>query len=118
MVTRKDGTRVTVDNLTDEDVALSPWNILDSLGTEEDIALYIEAALVDIEEGECDASFLFDALADAAKARAINQLAKETSIDRKMLCRMLDEDGNAEAISISPDAIAKVARTFAAPVTV
>jgi probable addiction module antidote protein len=109
---------VTAYNLTYEDVELSPWNILDNLSTEEDIALYLKAALIDIEESECDASFFFDALADAAKARAVNQLAKETSIDREMLCRMLDGDSNAEAPSISHDAISKVAKAFAVPVPV
>jgi probable addiction module antidote protein len=118
MLTRKDGTLITPDNLTDEDISLSPWNVLDDLGTEEDIALYLQAALVDIEEGECDASFFFEALADVTKARAVNQLAKETGIDRLALCRMLDDENDKEAPSISSDAIARVAQTFAAPAPV
>jgi probable addiction module antidote protein len=117
MLTRKDGTPITPENLTDEDVKLSRWSIFDSLATEEDIALYLQAAMLDIEEGECDASFIFDALADAAKARAINQLAKEMGIDRKLLYD-LGVEANGQTPEISHDAIAKVVQTFAVPVTV
>jgi hypothetical protein len=35
MLTHKDGTLITPDNLTDEDVALAPWNILEYLDSEE-----------------------------------------------------------------------------------
>jgi probable addiction module antidote protein len=115
MLTRKDGTPVTPENLTDEDVKLSRWNLLDSLATEEDIALYLQAAVLDIEEGECDASFIFDALADAAKARAINQLAKETGLNRKLFYNI---ESNSKIPEISHDAIVRIVEAFAAPVTV
>lgn len=115
MLTRKDGTPITPDNLTDEDVRLSRWNLLDSLATEEDIAGYLHAALLDIEEGECDASFIFDALADAAKARAINQLAKETGIDRKQFYSI---ESSSKIPKISHDAIVRVVEAFAAPALV
>ena len=116
MLTRKDGTPVTIDNLTDEDVVLTRWNVLDDLATEEDIAGYLQAAIMDIEDGECDASFLFEALADVAKARAVNQLAKETGIDRKVFCDMLSEGTtNGKAPQISHDAILKVANSFVVP---
>jgi len=113
MLTRKDGTPITPDNLTDEDVALSPWNVLDRLDSEERIAGYLQAALIDIEEGECDASFFFEALADVTKARAVNQLAKETGIERDVLCRMLYDE--TEMPNISHEAIARIAKTFTMP---
>jgi probable addiction module antidote protein len=116
VLTREDGTQVTIDNLTNEDVALSPWSVLDRLDSEERIAGYLRAALLDIEEGECDAGFILDALADAAKARAINQLAKETGIDRKLLYGI--EGSRTKAPNISHDVIVKIVKAFAAPVPV
>jgi DNA-binding phage protein len=53
------------------------------------------------------------ALAEAAKARAINQLAKETGVDRLELCRMFAQSG--EATAPSPESIARVAKAFAVP---
>jgi len=57
------------------------------------------------------------ALADAAKARTINQLAKETGADRKALCNMFLEN-TAKAPEISHDVVVKVAKAFAVPVPV
>jgi probable addiction module antidote protein len=117
MLKRKDGTPITPDNLTDEDVALSPWNILEYLDTEEEIVEYIQGTIQDIDEGECDASFFFEALADAARARAVNQLAKETGIDRQVFCNLflVDSDAKHEAPKISHDAFVKVAKAFEVP---
>jgi len=89
------------------------WNVLDRLDSEERIAGYLQAAIMDIEDGECGPAFFLDALADAAKARAINQLAKETGIDRKLLCDMEAQDAKDIAPKISRDAIEKVAKAFA-----
>jgi DNA-binding phage protein len=77
MLTRKDGTTITPDNITDEDVALSRWTILDHLDSEEKIASFLEGIRQDIEDGECDSSFFPIALTDAAEARTINQLQKK-----------------------------------------
>jgi probable addiction module antidote protein len=119
MLVRKDGTSITPDNLTDRDVALSPWNILEYLDTEEEIREYLEGVAQDIREGECEASFFAIALVKAAKARTINQLAKETGADRQALCDMfLDVKDDARVPRISHDAIAKVAKAFAVPVPV
>jgi probable addiction module antidote protein len=101
--------------LSEKDIALSRWSIFDSLATEEDIALYLKAAMLDIEEGLCDAGFIFDALADAAKARAINQLAKETGLDRKLFYNI---EPNSKIPKISHDAIVRVVEAFAIPVMV
>ena len=120
MLTRKDGTPITPDNLTDEDVRLSRWSIFDRLTSEERISGYLRAALLDIEEGECDASFIFDALADAAKARAINQFAQETGIDRKLLYGEHSEKSNSKSSTpaINHEAIVKIVNLFATPVPV
>jgi probable addiction module antidote protein len=88
------------------------WNVLDRLDSEERIAGYLQAAIMDIEEGECAPVFILDALADAAKARAINQIAKETGIDRKLLCDMEVVGAQAVVPKISRDAIANVAKAF------
>jgi probable addiction module antidote protein len=119
MLTRRDGTPVTPDNLTDEDVALSRFNILEDLDSEDEIKDFLEGVKQDIEHGECDASFFVIALADAAKARIINQLAKETGADRQALCDMfLENPDKDEAPKISHDVVVKVARAFAVPVPV
>ena len=116
MLTREDGTPITIDNLTDEDVALSPWNILEHLDSEEEIAGYLEAAL---EECPGDTHFFSICLADVAKARLINQLAREAGIDRQALCDMfLEPCDESDAPEISHDMVVKVAQAFAAPVPV
>jgi probable addiction module antidote protein len=101
-------------------VTFRRFNILESLDTEEEIKEFLEGVRQDIEEGECDASFFAIALTDAAKARTINQLVKETGADRQALCDMFLEqttDG-AEAPEISHDVVVKVAKVFDVPVPV
>jgi len=91
-------------------VTLSRYDSVDYLDCDEGIAEYLTAAM---ERG--DEKHLCRCLAKATKARAFNQLAKETGIDRKMLCRMLDDDDDTETPNISYEAIARVAKAFAAP---
>jgi DNA-binding phage protein len=58
------------------------------------------------------------ALPNAALARAILQLAKETGIDRKTLCKMSSDDcemTESEYPELSHDAITRVTKAFAAP---
>jgi probable addiction module antidote protein len=98
-------------------VTISRWNILEHLFNEEEIIGYLEAALQDIEEGECDTSFFFVCLADVAKARAINQLTKETGIDRNSLCAMFIDNDTAP-LELTRETIVKVARAFSVPVRV
>ena len=92
-------------------VTLSRYDSVDYLDCDEGIAEYLQAAL---ERG--DEKHLCRCLAKATKARAINQLTKETGIDRQTLCQMLDDAGDTVAPSINPDAIARVAQAFAVPV--
>jgi len=114
MMTRKSGAGTAVGNISREGSAPGRRSVLNHLATEEDIAEYLRAVVMDIEEGECEAGFLLDALADIARARAVNQLAKETGIGRRELCRMLDR--NTEAPNISHDALVRVAKAFSAAV--
>jgi probable addiction module antidote protein len=115
MLTRKDGTPITPDSLTDEDVALSPWNVLEYLDSEEEIKGFLEGV---VEEGGDDAS-ISRSLVKAAQARIINQLAKETGTDRQALCDMFLEatDGD-EAPATSHDVVVKIAKAFDVPVPV
>lgn len=59
------------------------------LETEEDIRLFIEAAM----EGE-DTLHLTNALNIAARARGMQQLAKETGLTRQALYKALSPNGN------------------------
>jgi probable addiction module antidote protein len=95
-------------------VTISRWDAVDRLDSEERIAGFLEAV---VEEGGTGS--LPRALVKAAKARAINQIAKATGIDRRTVCKMFAEDCNVAAEpDLSPDLIAKVTRAFAAPVQV
>jgi DNA-binding phage protein len=70
-----------------------------------------------IEAEDCEPSHLLDALAIAAKARIINQLAQDASIDRRMLCNMFqDSPGNSKPPTIDQTTIIKIAHSFAIPV--
>jgi len=89
-------------------VTLSKYDPIEYLDTDEDIAEYLTAAM---ERG--DEAQMRSCLADAAKARAINQLAKETGIDRLELCRMFAQGGEAPPPSL--ESMAKVAQAFAVP---
>jgi len=112
MLTRRDGTPVTIDNITDEDVALTRWNLLEHLESEEDITGFLEAV---IEEG--GAAQLPRALTKAAQARFINQFVKETGADRKALCDMFLGSRN-DAAPANHDVVEKLARAFSVAVPV
>jgi len=100
-------------------VTFRRFNILESLDSEEEIKAYLEGVVADIEEGESEPAFFPVALADAAKARFINQLVRDTSIDRQALCDMfLESPDKSEAPEISRDVVLKMAKTFAVPVPV
>ena len=87
------------------------WDPTEHMDSDERIRGFLEAVQ---EEGGIAA--MPSALAEAAKARAINQLAKETGIDRLELCRMFAQSG--EALPQNPESIARVAQAFAVPVQV
>jgi len=100
-------------------VTFRRFNILESLDSEEEIKAYLEGVVADIEAGECEPALFSVALADAAKARLINQLVRDAGIDRQALCDMfLEVSDKSEAPEISHDVVVKVTKAFAVPVPV
>jgi probable addiction module antidote protein len=71
----------------------SRWDVVDSLKTEEDIAFYFEACLVD-DPG--DGSLVRAALGDIARARGMTRLARDTGLSREGLYQALSVKGNPE----------------------
>lgn len=68
-----------------------PWDIVESLDSDERIAAYLEAAL---EEG--DATLVAAALGDIARARGMAEIARQTGLGRESLYKALSPDGNPE----------------------
>jgi probable addiction module antidote protein len=75
----------------------STWDPVDELKTEEDMALYLDACLVD-DPG--DGSLIRAALNDISRARGMSQLARDTGISREGLYRALGVDGNPEFATV------------------
>ena len=73
---------------------LLAWDPAEHLETEEDMAIYLEAAL---EDGEPS---LIAALGDIARARGMSQLARETGLGRESLYKALSPNGNPEFSTI------------------
>jgi len=81
------------------------WEIVEQLDSEDEIRLFLES---EMKVGSLNA--LPRALAKAAKARSINQLAAETGVERHVLCTMfLDTE---EAHDFSLDTVARLAKAF------
>lgn len=72
-------------------IQTQPWDSADHLRTEDDIADYFEACLV---EGGDDPAFIAHALGVIARARGIAQLARDTGLTREGLYKALSADGN------------------------
>ena len=70
--------------------------LLHDLTDPEEAAAYLNAAL---EEGSQEIFLL--ALRDVANARGLTQLARETSLNRENLYRMLSEKGNPRLFSLT-----------------
>jgi probable addiction module antidote protein len=69
----------------------SPYDVVDYLKTEEDMALYFEACL---EEAGDDPAFIAKVLGDIARARGMTQVAKDTGLAREGLYKALSGEGN------------------------
>jgi len=63
-----------------------PHDVADSLETEEDIAMFLEAVM---EEASDDPGFLVHALGIIARARHLNQFARDAGMSREALRRAL-----------------------------
>ena len=72
-----------------------PWDVVDHLKTEKDIAAYLEAAL---EDG--DPALIMAALGDIARAKGMTQVAREAGLGRESLYKSLSENGNPEFATV------------------
>lgn len=69
--------------------SLQKWDVVDHLGSEKDMALYLGACLE-----ESDPALVAAALGDIARARGMAQLARDTGLTREGLYKALSADGN------------------------
>ena len=72
-----------------------PWDAAEHLGTEEDMAAYLEAAL---EDG--DPALVAAALGDIARAKGMTQIAREAGLGRESLYKALSPEGNPELATV------------------
>lgn len=70
-------------------IQIYPWDVAEHLETQEDMALYLEAAL---EDG--DPALVVAALGDIARSKGITPIASETEIGRESLDKALSIEGN------------------------
>ena len=68
-----------------------PWDVAEYLGSEEDMAAYLEAALE-----EDDPALLAAALGDIARAKGMSEIARDTGLGRESLYKALSPEGNPE----------------------
>ena len=72
-----------------------PWDPVEHLDTDEDIAAYLDAAL---EDG--DPAVIIAVLGDIARARGMTQLAREAGVGRESLYKALSATGNPEFATV------------------
>ena len=70
-------------------ISTRPWDAVDHLETEEDMAAYLEAAL---EDG--DAALICAVLGDIARAKGMTGIARNSGLGRESLYKALSFDGN------------------------
>jgi probable addiction module antidote protein len=68
-----------------------PWDVVEHLRTDKDIAAYLEAVL---EDG--DPALVSAALGDIARARGMTEIAREAGLGRESLYKALSPEGNPE----------------------
>lgn len=84
--------------MTKHKIETRSWDVTEYLNDEEDIRLYIEAAM---DEAPNDAAFMAKVLGDIARARNISELAKQAGISRETLYKVTRGEGNPTLDSIS-----------------
>jgi len=72
-----------------DNIKISEWDVADCLDSDEAIAAYLEAA---VAEGDPD--FFITALGDVARAKGINQMAKEMNVGRESLYKSFSKNKN------------------------
>jgi probable addiction module antidote protein len=76
-------------------VTVSKWDIVESLRTEEEMALYLTVALE-----EDDVAFFNVALGDVARAKGMTEVARAAGLGRESLYKGLSEQGNPEFATV------------------
>ncbi len=66
-----------------------PWDVVEHLKTDEDMAAYLEAVL---EDG--DPALVSAALGDIARARGMTEIARKAGLGRESLYKTLSPEGN------------------------
>lgn len=72
-----------------------PWDITESLDSDERIAAYLEAVL---EDG--DPALIVAALGDIARAKGMTEVARNAGLGRQSLYKALSPDGNPEFATV------------------
>ncbi|CBS86141.1 addiction module antidote protein [Azospirillum lipoferum] len=72
-----------------------PWDIVDSLDSDERIAAYLDAVL---EDG--DPQLIVAALGDIARAKGMTEVARNAGLGRQSLYKALSPDGNPEFATV------------------
>jgi probable addiction module antidote protein len=71
------------------------WDAADYLKSDDDMAAYLEAALV-----EGDPTLFTAALGDIARAKGMTEIARKTGLGRESLYKALSPDGNPEFATV------------------
>jgi probable addiction module antidote protein len=90
-----------------------PYDTARVLGTEADIATYMDAA---VEEAGEDAAFVVHALGVVARARNMSELARQTGMSREGLYKAFSGQGNPSFATVMKVARALGVRLSAQPV--
>ncbi|MBF5096345.1 putative addiction module antidote protein [Azospirillum sp. INR13] len=72
-----------------------PWDIVESLDSDERIAAYLDAVL---EDG--DPQLIVAALGDIARAKGMTEVARNAGLGRQSLYKALSPDGNPEFATV------------------
>ncbi len=72
-----------------------PWDVIEHLETDEDMAAYLDAAL---EDG--DTAVILAALGDIARAKGMAQIARDAGLGRESLYKALATTGNPEFATV------------------
>jgi probable addiction module antidote protein len=76
-------------------IKTSPWDVVEHLKSDKDIAAYLEAVL---EDG--DPALVSAALGDIARAKGMTEIAREAGLGRESLYKALSPEGNPEFATV------------------
>ncbi len=77
--------------MSDKTESFTPYDSADYLGSVEDVAAYLEAA---VDEAGDDPAFIAQALGAIARSGNLSELARRTGMSREGLYKALSADGN------------------------